>query len=169
MAENKLHHFWPPTKFLEKSPSRPPGKSPFRRSWLEAISGTQLCIQAFVLQEATVGMGLEVRIYTYTGREGLSVCMQFDVKHIGALTLCRRWFPGRALCSVQARNQLETPEGTILGGDQIFQTMSNSSMSNTFFQDDKKILGCFAAPMSSLVTVLYMCPNTWSSAALETR
>ena len=46
----------------------------------EAISDTPLCKQEFVLQEATVGMGLEVRIYTPVGKV-LSVCMNFVVKH----------------------------------------------------------------------------------------
>jgi len=36
----------------------------------EAISGIPLCKQEFVLQEVTVAMGLEILIYTYTGREG---------------------------------------------------------------------------------------------------
>jgi len=35
----------------------------------EAISGTPLLEQEFALREATVGKGLEVRIYSYTDRQ----------------------------------------------------------------------------------------------------
>ena len=43
-----------------------------RSAKLEAISGTPLCKQEFVLWEATVGMGLEVWVYSYTGRQALA-------------------------------------------------------------------------------------------------
>ena len=49
---------------LEFAPQHASSRSP------EAISGTPLCKQEFALQVTTVGMGLEVRIYMYTGREG---------------------------------------------------------------------------------------------------
>jgi len=38
---------------------------------LEAISGTLMCKQEVVEQEAIVGMGLEVRVNSYHGREGV--------------------------------------------------------------------------------------------------
>jgi len=39
---------------------------------LEATSGTPLCKQEFTLREATAGMGLQVRVYSYTGRQALA-------------------------------------------------------------------------------------------------
>ena len=39
---------------------------------LEAISGTPLCKQEFALWEATAGIGLQVRVYSHTGRQALA-------------------------------------------------------------------------------------------------
>jgi len=51
--------------------------------WLKAISGIPLCKQELVPHKATVGMGLEVRIYTYTSREGAkrlhAICCKADL------------------------------------------------------------------------------------------
>jgi len=64
---------------------------------------------------------------------------------------------------VQASNQLGTSEGAILGGVHIFWTMSS-----TFFQGDKNIFRRFRRSLPPIITNLYMCPITWSSAACET-
>ena len=39
---------------------------------LEEISGTPLCKQEFALWEATAGMGLQVQVCSYTGRQALA-------------------------------------------------------------------------------------------------
>ena len=52
---------------------------PLRQMWvhvyLEAISGTPLWEQEFALWETAVGMGLEVQIYSYTGRESVKIAI----------------------------------------------------------------------------------------------
>jgi len=48
---------------------------------LEAISGTPLCKQEFALREA--GMGLQVRVYSYTGRQALAWKYEYLVSRNG--------------------------------------------------------------------------------------
>jgi len=55
-----LSNLWPPA--LPNASSRS----------LEAISGSPLCKQEFALWEATAGMWLQVRVYSYTGRQALA-------------------------------------------------------------------------------------------------
>jgi len=47
---------------------------------LEAISGTPLLEQEFELRDATVGKGLEVRIYSYTGRQPTERKNEYSLK-----------------------------------------------------------------------------------------
>ena len=53
---------------------------------LEAISGTPLCKQEFALREATAGMGLGVRVYSYTGRQALAWKYEYLVPKNGTLS-----------------------------------------------------------------------------------
>ena len=46
----------------------------------EAISGTPLLEQEFAIREATVGKGLEVRIYLYTDRQPTERYNEYTLK-----------------------------------------------------------------------------------------
>ena len=46
----------------------------------EAISGTPLLKQEFAPREATVGKGLEVRIYSYTDRQPIEKKNEYSLK-----------------------------------------------------------------------------------------
>jgi len=59
---------------------------------LEAISGTPLCKQEFALWEAIAGMGLQVWVYSYTGRQALAWKYKYLVPQNGALiNHCQKW------------------------------------------------------------------------------
>jgi len=50
---------------------------------LEAVSGTPLCKQELALREATAGMGLQVWVYSYTGRQALACKYEYLVLRNG--------------------------------------------------------------------------------------
>jgi len=77
---------------------------------LEPISGTPLCKQEFALREATAGMGLQVRVYSYTSRQALACKYEYLIPRNGRLiqkprspTLTRK-FRNRYVKSIEKKH-----------------------------------------------------------------
>jgi len=102
----------------------------------EAISGTPLLEQEFALREATVGKGLEVRIYSYTDRQPKERKNEYTLKlavkcnqNNYAKTEAIIAFQAKRLCELTNAScqQKETPQAIFLsthghGRIKLFQT-----------------------------------------------